>query len=70
MPVLVIQSSFLNAERVRVPLEPGQTTPWLDLVRAKVPAAKIEIVSGVGHFPQMEAADTVNTLIEDFLRAL
>lgn len=70
VPVLVIQSSFLNAERVRVPLEPGQTTPWLDLVRAKVPAAKIEIVSGVGHFPQMEAADKVNTLIEDFLRAL
>lgn len=70
VPVLVIQSSFLNAERVRVPLEPGQTTPWLDLVRARVPAAKIEIVSGVGHFPQMEAADKVNTLIEDFLRAL
>ena len=38
-----------------------------DLVRAKCPHARIEIVTGVGHFPQIEAADRVNALIEKFV---
>jgi len=70
VPLLVVQSSFLNAERVRVPLEAGQTTPWLDLVRARVPTAKIEIIPGVGHFPQIEAADKLNELLAAFIGAL
>lgn len=69
-PTLVIQSSYLNTERVRVPLKSGDTTPWLDLVRARDPGARIEIVPGVGHFPQIEAADAVNRLIEGFADAL
>lgn len=69
-PTLVIQSCYLNTERVRVPLKPGDTTPWLDLVRARVPGASIEVVTGVGHFPQIEAADTVNRLIGGFVDAL
>jgi pimeloyl-ACP methyl ester carboxylesterase len=69
-PMLVIQSSYLNSDRVRVPLKPGETTPWLELLRAKRPDARIEIVAGVGHFPQIEAAARVNALIEDFVAAL
>jgi len=34
----------------------------------KVPSAKIEIISGVGHFPQLEAAETVNRLIAGFVQ--
>jgi len=66
VPMLVIQSSYLNAQRIRVALAPGDTTPWLDLVRRQAPAARVEIVPGVGHFPQLEAADKVNRLIADF----
>jgi len=66
-PLLVIQSTYLNSERIRVPLTPGDSTPWFDLVRAKCPRARIEIVTGVGHFPQIEAADRVNALIEKFV---
>ena len=66
VPLLVIQSSYLNAQRVRVPLAPGDSTPWLDLVRRQAPSARVEIVPGVGHFPQLEAAATVNRLIADF----
>lgn len=69
-PLLVIQSTSINSERVRVPLAPGDSTPWFDLVRAKCPRARIEIVTGVGHFPQIEAAARVNALIEDFVSAL
>jgi pimeloyl-ACP methyl ester carboxylesterase len=31
-----------------------------------VPGARIEVLAGVGHFAQIEAADEVNRLIADF----
>ena len=70
LPTLVIQSSYLNTERVRVPLKPGDTSPWLDLVRARIPDARIEVITGVGHFPQLEAANAVNRVIGEFVDAL
>jgi pimeloyl-ACP methyl ester carboxylesterase len=66
VPLLVIQSTYLDPERGRVPIEPGVTTPWLDTVRRRAPGARIEIVPGVGHFPQLEAPERVNRLIEAF----
>lgn len=68
-PLMVIQSTTMNAERKRVPLRPGETSPWLDLVKSAVPGARIEIVPGVGHFPQLEAAALVNRLIAGFAAA-
>lgn len=70
VPTLVIQSTKLNEERVRVSLEPGDTSPYLDMVRKLLPKAKVEIVPGVGHFSQVEAAAQVNRLIEGFLGTL
>ena len=64
VPLLVIQSTYVNAERRRVPLRPGEPTPWTELVRARVPGAKIEIIPGIGHFPQLEAPSRVNELLE------
>jgi len=69
-PMLVIQSSYLNSERVRVPLKAGETTPWLDFVRARAPGARVEIVTGVGHFAQIEAAERVSALIGNFVAPL
>ncbi|MBC7802705.1 MAG: alpha/beta fold hydrolase [Candidatus Parcubacteria bacterium] len=60
VPLLVIQSTYMNAERKRSPLKIGQSTPWLDLVRSHAPQAQIEIIPDVGHFPQLEAAEAVN----------
>jgi pimeloyl-ACP methyl ester carboxylesterase len=65
-PLMVIQSTYLTAERKRAPLKPGQTTPFLDLIGDKVPGARIEVLAGVGHFAQIEAAGAVNRSIADF----
>jgi pimeloyl-ACP methyl ester carboxylesterase len=70
VPLLVVQSTFVNPQRVRVALTPGESTPWLDLVRRQAPAARVAIVPGVGHFPQLEAPETVNRLIADFARSV
>jgi pimeloyl-ACP methyl ester carboxylesterase len=67
VPLLVIQSTYLNAERKRVALKDGETTPWLDMVRRQAPQALIEIIPGVGHFPQLEAPDQVNELLSGLI---
>ena len=68
VPLLVIQSTYLNTERKRVAIKAGENTPWLDMVRRQAPQARIEIVPGVGHFPQLEAAAQVNKLLSDLIR--
>ena len=68
VPVMAIQSAYLNAERKRLPLAKGQSSPWLDTVKKNVKNAGIEVISGVGHFPQIEAAQEVNRLIAAFVR--
>ncbi len=66
-PLLVIQTTTRDAQTgKRGPLKAGQTTPWLDLLRARIPACRIEILPGLGHFPQLEAPARVNQLIAEF----
>ena len=68
IPLLVIQSTAMNAERKRAALKAGETSPWLDMVRRQAPQARIEIISGVGHFPQLEAPEQVNKLLSELIR--
>lgn len=70
VPLMVIQSTTLSPDRKRVALKERETTPWLDLVRQHVPGARIEVVAGVGHFAQIEAAERVNALLADFVGSL
>jgi pimeloyl-ACP methyl ester carboxylesterase len=70
VPLLVIQSTYLNADQVRMPLQAGQTTPWLDLVQRYHPTTQVEILSGVGHFPMLEAPEAVNRAIVTFVDRL
>lgn len=67
-PVLVIQSTTRNAQGQRAPMQPGQTSPYLQLLKEKVPGVKIEILAGLGHFAQLEAPEHVNRLIAEFCR--
>ncbi len=70
VPFMVIQSTTMNAERIRVSLSSSQSSPWLDLVKSHAPTARIEIIPGVGHFPQLEAPAKVNALLADFASKL
>ncbi|OGA41635.1 MAG: hypothetical protein A3G28_01945 [Betaproteobacteria bacterium RIFCSPLOWO2_12_FULL_68_19] len=67
-PAMAIQSTYLDAERRRVPLGPGETTPWLELLRERLKDVAIEVVPGVGHFTQLEAPGAVNRLLDEFLK--
>jgi len=66
-PVLVIQSTTRGADMKRAPLKPGETSPYLDMLRERLPRAKIEIVPAA-HFTQIEAPETVNRLIGAFVQ--
>jgi len=63
-PIAVVQSTYMNPERRRVPVEPGMRVPWLELVQRVARDPRIEIVPGVGHFTMLEAPEAVNEAIE------
>jgi pimeloyl-ACP methyl ester carboxylesterase len=66
-PVLVIQTTTRDpATGKRGPMQPGQTSPWLELLKEKIGQLKIEVLPGLGHFPQLEAPERVNALIAAF----
>jgi len=68
-PVLVIQTTTRNAQGQRAPLQPGQSSPWLDLLKSKLQDCRVEILPGLGHFAQLEAPERVNPLISGFAAA-
>ena len=67
-PVLVIQTTSRGADGKRAPLKAGESTSWLDLLRERLQRATIEVLPGLGHFPQLEAPERVNRLIAEFCR--
>jgi pimeloyl-ACP methyl ester carboxylesterase len=69
VPLLVIQTTSVMAGGKRVPLHAGESSPWLDLVRRQAPQAQIEIIPGMGHFPQLEAPQTVNKYLAGLIDA-
>ena len=70
VPALVLQSTFINSELKRVPMQPGMTTPFMDAVAAAVPTSEAQIVTGSGHFAMIEAAPAVNDAIGKFATRL
>lgn len=67
VPTLVLQSTFTNAQRVRVSLEPGADNYWFDVVREHAPSARIQIIPGIGHFTMLEAPEQTIRAIESLL---
>lgn len=70
VPVLAIQSTHVNEERVRVTLQRDETTPYIDVIAEHVPNARIEIVPGIGHFTMIDATERTNELIGEFMASL
>jgi pimeloyl-ACP methyl ester carboxylesterase len=67
-PLLAIQSTRLDAATRRMPMRPGDTSPWLESLKAR--GARVEIVPDTGHFTMLEAPERVNGLIGAFVREL
>ena len=67
VPLLAIQTTYMTPAGQRAPMEKGQTSPYLDDLKRLVPGARVEIIPGVGHFPQIERAGEVNALLDAFL---
>lgn len=68
-PVLVIQTTTRDPQTgKRGPMRPGQTSPWLELLRTKLRNVRIEVLPNLGHFPQIEAPEQVNRLIAEACR--
>jgi pimeloyl-ACP methyl ester carboxylesterase len=63
-PMLAIQSTTMSQERKRSPMRAGETSPYLDLLRAHVRDIRVEVLPGMGHFPQLEAPEKVNALLQ------
>jgi pimeloyl-ACP methyl ester carboxylesterase len=70
VPLLAIQTTYTTSAGQRAPMEKGQTSPYLDDVKRLVPGARVEIIAGVGHFPQIERAGEVNAQLDGFLADL
>jgi len=69
VPLLVIQCTKMLPGLKRVPMQVGETSDWLDLVRHRVPQARIEIIPGMGHFPQLEVPEKVNRYLAELIDA-
>ena len=70
VPTMAIQTTFSNEKRQRTTMRPGQTTPYLDMVRDAIPSVRIEIIEETGHFPQLDEPARTNAAIAGFLATL
>ena len=70
VPALVLQSTGIRADHTRVPLQPGMTTPWMDVVAKLVPQSEAKVITGAGHFTMIEAAPALNGEIAKFAAGL
>ncbi len=70
IPALVLQSTYINSELKRLPMQEGMTTPWIDAIKASVPKSEIKVISGAGHFTMIEAAPAVTAEMQAFASRL
>ena len=70
VPVMALQTTYSNEQRERRPMSKGQTTPYLEMLRARIPSVRIEIIEDTGHFPQIDEVAQMNALIYSFLATL
>lgn len=70
VPLMAVQTTYANDKRERMTLKMGQSSPYLDRLRACVPSVRVEIIEDTGHFPQTDESAQTNALIDSFLAAL
>lgn len=70
VPVLAIQATYSNERRERRPLSKGQNTPFLDMLHARLPSVRTEVIADTGHFPQIDQPAHVNAMLDGFLASV
>ena len=70
VPVMALQTTYANEKRERMTMKPGQSSPYLDNLRACIPSVRVEIIENTGHFPQLDESARTNALIDSFLATL
>ncbi len=70
VPVMALQTTSRDSNGQRASLRRGQTTPYLEMLRARVPGVRIDIVEDAGHFPQLDEPAQTNAAIASFVAGL
>jgi pimeloyl-ACP methyl ester carboxylesterase len=71
VPVLALQTTYSSEQRDRRVMTKGQTTtPYLDMLRARVPSVRVEVIADTGHFPQIDESVQTNAVLDSFLATL
>jgi pimeloyl-ACP methyl ester carboxylesterase len=70
VPVMAVQATYSNEKRERTSMRSGQSTPYLEMLRACIPSVSVEIIENTGHFPQLDESARTNALIDEFLKTL
>jgi pimeloyl-ACP methyl ester carboxylesterase len=70
VPIMALQTTFFNENYERTSMREGQTTPYLDMLRANVPSVRTEIIADTGHFPHLDESARTNALIDSFLASV
>jgi pimeloyl-ACP methyl ester carboxylesterase len=70
VPTMAIQATYFNSKMERMSLRAGMTSPFLEIVKRCIPHAQIQIVPESGHFPMIEATETVNSLLREFAECI
>ncbi len=68
VPMLAIQTTQTLPDGKRLSLRVGQSTPYIEMLRAKVKGVAVEIIPDIGHFPQLERIEATNALMDAFLK--
>jgi pimeloyl-ACP methyl ester carboxylesterase len=69
VPVLLLQSTDIDANRRQISMQPGMRTRYMDVVSELVADADVKIVANVGHFAMLEAPDEVSREINNFVNS-
>lgn len=65
VPVLILQSTYMNLERKRLSLGAGETSPYQDMVSQRVSNVH-SVTIPAGHFTMIEASEKTNVEIARF----
>jgi len=70
VPVLALQTTYSNEKRERRTMSQGQSSPYLDMLRARLADVRVDIIEDTGHFPQIDEPARTNAVLGAFAESL